>query len=66
VNIGKEKVTTGWFGYDSVLELSTKNMDNSPNFLSVTHMTLSAKRFRSYGISKINFTAEFCSGQNSS
>jgi hypothetical protein len=60
-----EKAKTGWFGYDSVLELTTKNLGNSPSFLSITHKTLSAKRFGSYRTSKINFAAEFCSGQNS-
>jgi hypothetical protein len=55
----------GLFGYDSVPELNTKNLSNSPNILSVTHLTVSAKWFRSYGISKINFAVEFCSGQNS-
>jgi hypothetical protein len=35
-------------------------MDNSPRFLSITHMILSAKWFRSYRISKIDFTADFC------
>jgi hypothetical protein len=48
------------FGYDSVPELTTKNMGNPPSFLSITHMTLSAKRFRGYRISKIDFTADFC------
>jgi hypothetical protein len=43
-NSSKENTKTGWFGNDSVLEVNTKNLGNSPNFLSVTHMTLSAKR----------------------
>jgi hypothetical protein len=50
----------GLFGYDSVPELNTKNLSNSPRFLSVTHTTLSAKQFRSYGLSKIDIAAEFC------
>jgi hypothetical protein len=50
----------GWFGYDSIPELNTKNLVNSPRFLSVTHMTLSTKRFGSYRILKIDFAAEFC------
>jgi hypothetical protein len=33
-------------------------MGNSPSFLSVTHKTLSAKRFRSYRIFKIDFAAD--------
>jgi hypothetical protein len=35
-------------------------MGNSSIFLSITQMTLSAKRFRCYGILKIDFAAEFC------
>jgi hypothetical protein len=35
-------------------------MGNSPICLSVTHATLSAKRFGSYRISKIDFAVEFC------
>jgi hypothetical protein len=41
-------------------ELNTKNLGNSPSFLSITQMTLSAKQLGSYGISKIYFSAEFC------
>jgi hypothetical protein len=48
------------FSYNSVRELNTKNMGNSPSFLSVTHMILSTKRFRSYRILKIDFAADFC------
>jgi hypothetical protein len=59
-NRGKETAKTGPFGYNSVLDLNTKNMDNSPSFLSVTHTILSAKRFRCYRISKIDFAADFC------
>jgi hypothetical protein len=55
----------GWFGCDSVLELNTKNLENPLSFLSITHITVSAKQFRSHGISKIDFAAKFCSGQNS-
>jgi hypothetical protein len=40
------------------LELNTKNMSNSPSFLIITHTTLSAKQFRSYGISPIDVAAE--------
>jgi hypothetical protein len=50
----------GLFRYDSVPEMNTKNLGNSPRFLSITHMTLSVKRFRCYGISKIDFPAELC------
>jgi hypothetical protein len=50
----------GLFGYNTVPELNTKNMENSPSFLSVTHTILSSKRFRSYRILKIDFAADFC------
>jgi hypothetical protein len=60
VNSSKETVKTGLFGYNSVRELNTKNMGNSPSFLSVTHTILSTKRFRSYRILKTDFTADFC------
>jgi hypothetical protein len=60
VNSSKEKVKTGLFGYDSVPELNTKIMGNSPIFLSINHTTLSAKRFRYYRILKIDFAADFC------
>jgi hypothetical protein len=42
-------------------KLNTKNLGKSPIFLTITHMTLSAKRFRSYGTSTIDIAAEFCS-----
>jgi hypothetical protein len=60
VNNSKEKAKTGLFGCDPVLEMNTKNLGNSSSFLSITHMTLSAKRFRCYGIWKIDFATEFC------
>jgi hypothetical protein len=59
-NISKEKVKTKLFPLESVLELNTKNLGNSPSFLTITHMTPSAKQFRSHDISRFNFTAEFC------
>jgi hypothetical protein len=49
------------FPIDSVPEMTTKNLDNSASFLTITHTILSAKRFRSYGILKFDFAAEFCS-----
>jgi hypothetical protein len=64
-NSSKEEAKMGLFGYDSVPELNTKNLTNSPSFLSVTHTTLSTKQFRSYRISNIDSAAEFCPGQNS-
>jgi hypothetical protein len=42
---------------DFVLELNTKNLGNSTSFLTITHMTLSAKWFISYGIWTIDVTA---------
>jgi hypothetical protein len=50
----------GLFSYNNIPELNTKNMENSPSFLSVTHTILSSKRFRSYKILKIDFAADFC------
>jgi hypothetical protein len=55
-----EKVKMELFPMDSIPELNAKNMGNSPTFLSVTHTTLSSKRFRSYGILMTNVAAEFC------
>jgi hypothetical protein len=46
---------------DFVLELNTKSLDNSTSFLTITHMTLSAKQFISYGILMIDVAAEFYS-----
>jgi hypothetical protein len=48
------------FPKEFVPELNTKNMSNSTNFLTITHMTLSAKRFRKYGILTIDIAAVFC------
>jgi hypothetical protein len=53
-------VKTDLFPREFVLELSTKNLGNSLSFLTITHTTLSAKRFRCYGISTIDSAAEFC------
>jgi hypothetical protein len=60
VNSNKEKAETGLFPKDSILELNTKKLGSSPSFLTITHMILSARRFRSYGILTINIAAEFC------
>jgi hypothetical protein len=49
------------FPKDSILDLNTKNMGNSPSFLTITHTTLSAKWFKSYVILIIDVAAEFCS-----
>jgi hypothetical protein len=46
-NRSKENAKIELFSYDSVPELNTKNMENSPSFLSIAHMTLSPKWFRS-------------------
>jgi hypothetical protein len=45
---------------DFVSELNTKNLGNSPIFLTITHTTLSARRCRSCGILTIDVAAEFC------
>jgi hypothetical protein len=46
------------FSKDSVLQLPTK-LVNSSSFLTITHTTLFAKQFRSYGILMIDIGAEF-------
>jgi hypothetical protein len=48
------------FPREFFLELNTKNMGHSSIFLTITHMTLSAEWFRSYGILPIDIAAEFC------
>jgi hypothetical protein len=50
----------GLFHMDSAPVLNTRNLGNSPRFLPITHMTMSAKRFGCYGILTINVTNEFC------
>jgi hypothetical protein len=47
------------FPKEFVLELSTKNLDNSTIFLTITYMTLSTKRFRKYRILMIDIAAVF-------
>jgi hypothetical protein len=49
------------FQKNFVLELNTKNLGNSISILTITYMTLSTKRFISYGILTIDVAAEFCS-----
>jgi hypothetical protein len=46
---------------DFVPELNTKNLGNPTSFLTITHMTMSARRFISYGILTIDVAAEFYS-----
>jgi hypothetical protein len=48
------------FPKDYVTELTTKKLGNSLGFLTITHMTLSAKQFRCYGIFTIDIAAGFC------
>jgi hypothetical protein len=48
------------FPMDSVPELNTKNLGNSPCFLTITYTTLSTKWFRCYLILTIDVAAEFC------
>jgi hypothetical protein len=59
-NSSKEEAKMELFPKDSILELNTKKLGNCPSFLTITHMTLSAKWFRIYGILTIDITAEFC------
>jgi hypothetical protein len=47
------------FPKDYILELITKKFRNTVSFLTITHTTLFAKRFRSYGILTIDIAAEF-------
>jgi hypothetical protein len=42
VNNSKEKGKTGLFQSNFVPELNTKNLGNSPRFLSITYTTMSA------------------------
>jgi hypothetical protein len=44
---------------DFVLELNTKNLGNSSIFLTLTHMTMSARWYISYGSLTVNIAAEF-------
>jgi hypothetical protein len=48
------------FPKEFVPELNTKNLENSTSFLTITYMTLSAKRFRKYRILMIDVAAVFC------
>jgi hypothetical protein len=48
------------FCKEFVLELNTKNLGNSTSFLTITHTTLSTKRFRKYGILTTDIAALFC------
>jgi hypothetical protein len=59
VNSSKQKAKIELFPKDSVLELKTTKLDNSPSFLTITHMTPFAKRFRSYGILTTDVAADF-------
>jgi hypothetical protein len=59
-NNSKLKVKTELFPKEFILELNTKNLGNSTSFLTITHTTLSARRFRKYGILMIDVAAVFC------
>jgi hypothetical protein len=59
-NSSKQKARTKLFLKDFVLELNTRNLDNSPSFQTITNMTLSIRRFRGYIILMIDVAAEFC------
>jgi hypothetical protein len=48
------------FPKEFVPELNTKNLGNSASFLTITHMTLSSKRFRKSKILTIDVASVFC------
>jgi hypothetical protein len=48
------------FPKEFVLDLNTKNLDNSGRFLAVTHMPLSTKQFRKTRILTIDVAIVFC------
>jgi hypothetical protein len=50
----------GLFPTEFVPELNTKKLGNSTSFRTITYTTLSAKRFRKYGILTIDVAAVFC------
>jgi hypothetical protein len=58
-NSSKEKDKTEQFCCDTVPELNTKKLGNSPSFPTHTHTTLSAKWFGNYRILTISIAAEF-------
>jgi hypothetical protein len=47
------------FPKDSVPELNTIKLGNSPSILTHTHTTLPAKWFKSYGILTIDVAADY-------
>jgi hypothetical protein len=49
-----------FFSKGFVPELNSRNLGNSHSFLTIIHMTLFDRRFRSYGILTIDVAAEFC------
>jgi hypothetical protein len=59
-NSSKKKPKMELFLMDSIPNLHTKNLGNFPIFLTITHITPSAKRFRGYNILKFDFAVEFC------
>jgi hypothetical protein len=60
MNNSKEKAKMELFPMESILELNHKNLGNSSSFVTITHTILSAKRFRCYGILRIDVADEFC------
>jgi hypothetical protein len=62
----REKLNLGSFGWDSSPELSTKKLDNSPIFPSVTYTASTDQLFKCYRILHISKTAENSSGQHNS
>jgi hypothetical protein len=55
-----KKMKTELFPKDSVPELNTTMLGNSPSFLTIPHTTPFTKRFRSYAILTIGVAAGFC------
>jgi hypothetical protein len=54
----ERKLKSGAVVWYSSPELNTKTLDSPPIFLSITYTALSDQRFRSYGILRINKTAQ--------
>jgi hypothetical protein len=48
------------FPKDSIVELKTTKLGNSPSFLTNTQKPMFAKLFRSHGILTIDVAAELC------
>jgi hypothetical protein len=58
IAVMREKLNLWLFRWDSSPKLSTKKLDNSPSFPSVTYTASAGQRFRSYRILRNDNTAE--------